>query len=292
MVINNFKGGCVKNTKETPLVSIIIPVYNGANYLKHAINSAIKQTYKNIEIIVINDGSDDNNETEKLAKSYGNKIRYYFKKNGGVASALNFGIKKMRGEYFSWLSHDDVYMKNKIKSQIHFINKEKLTNCIIYSDYSFMTANGRKFGRSVRIDSKEVGRNHNIALLKGYLNGITLLIPKEAFDKYGLFDEKLKCIQDYDKWFDFMKHYKFIHLSKVLVTTRLHDKQTTNTSPYVEKEGNNFWIKVIKSYSNVEKENIFGTVKNFYNQMAKCLDKTVYKKAYNYCLNEGKKYEG
>jgi glycosyltransferase involved in cell wall biosynthesis len=75
-----------------PKVSIIIPVYNGSNFLKEAIDSAIAQTYKNIEIIVINDGSSDNGATEKIAKSYGDKIRYFKKENGGVATALNLGI--------------------------------------------------------------------------------------------------------------------------------------------------------------------------------------------------------
>lgn len=99
--------------KYNPLVSIVIPVYNGANYMREAIDSAINQTYDNIEIIVVNDGSTDNGETERIALSYGDKIKYYKKENGGCASALNYGISKMQGEWFSWLSHDDVYYPEK-----------------------------------------------------------------------------------------------------------------------------------------------------------------------------------
>ena len=76
-----------------PLVSIVIPVYNGSDFLVEAIESAINQTYKNIEVLVVNDGSNDNNATEKICKSFGEKVRCFYKENGGVATALNLGIK-------------------------------------------------------------------------------------------------------------------------------------------------------------------------------------------------------
>ena len=105
-------------TEKLPLVSIIIPVYNGSNYMREAIDSALAQTYPNIEIIVINDGSNDNGATEKIALGYGEKITYIKKENGGVSSALNAGIEAMHGEYFSWLSHDDKYLPEKIETQV------------------------------------------------------------------------------------------------------------------------------------------------------------------------------
>ena len=105
---------------KNPKVSIIIPVYNGEMYIKEAIDSALAQTYKNFEVIVVNDGSSD--KTDEICKSYGSKIRYFKKENGGVSTALNLGIKKMNGEYFSWLSHDDLYLPNKIKEQINYLN--------------------------------------------------------------------------------------------------------------------------------------------------------------------------
>ena len=101
-----------------PLVSIIIPAYNASNYLKEAIESALNQTYKNVEIIVVNDGSNDGGQTRAVAEEYKEKIAYYEKENGGSSSALNYGIKKMNGEWFSWLSHDDVYYPDKIQKQI------------------------------------------------------------------------------------------------------------------------------------------------------------------------------
>ena len=80
-----------------PKVSIVIPVYNGSDYMAEAIDSALAQTYNNTEVIVVNDGSNDGGKTREIAFSYEDKIRYFEKENGGVASALNFGIKKMEG---------------------------------------------------------------------------------------------------------------------------------------------------------------------------------------------------
>ena len=79
----------------TPLVSIVIPAYNASNYLSNAIDSALAQTYKNIEIIVVNDGSKDDGATRKIAESYGDKILYFEKSNGGSSSALNYGINQI-----------------------------------------------------------------------------------------------------------------------------------------------------------------------------------------------------
>ena len=105
-----------------PKISIVIPAYNASNYLAEAIDSALAQTYPNVEIIVVNDGSDDNGSTEQIALSYGDKIRYFSKENGGSSSALNMGIANMTGEWFSWLSHDDLYLPNKLERQIKYLN--------------------------------------------------------------------------------------------------------------------------------------------------------------------------
>ncbi|MDR1180166.1 MAG: glycosyltransferase [Spirochaetales bacterium] len=118
-----------------PLVSIVIPVYNGANYMREAIDSALTQTYDNCEVIVVNDGSDDGGATDNIARSYGDRIRYFAKENGGVATALNLGIREMQGEYFSWLSHDDVYLPYKIERQIDFMQRFELQDAVLYSDY-------------------------------------------------------------------------------------------------------------------------------------------------------------
>lgn len=203
--------------QNNPLVSIIIPVYNGANYLSEAIDSAIRQTYKNIEIIVVNDGSVD--QSENIAISYKNFIKYYKKKNGGVASALNFGIQKMQGSYFSWLSHDDLYTTDKIEKQIKEILKHP-NDIIVYSNYGVFHNNPSDF---YLVDVAGANNFRYWITIKNILHGCTLLIPKVAFDRYGLFDTRLKTTQDYAMWFKL--DYKFIHTPNMLVLARNHPEQ-------------------------------------------------------------------
>ena len=228
-----------------PKVSIIIPVYNGSNYLREAIDSALAQTYKNIEVIVVNDGSNDNGATEKIAKSYGDKIRYFYKENGGVASALNYGIQKMEGEYFSWLSHDDVYLPEKIETQINFL-KQYLYPTIAYSDFEFIDSNSELLGiKHVRSFSKTKFRLSLVACHQ--IHGCSLLIPRICFEKIGNFNEKLKTVQDYELWFKFAKDYEFKHIQKILIKSRIHLNQDSFKLKNINMiETNNFYKWAIR----------------------------------------------
>jgi hypothetical protein len=270
-----------------PLVSIIIPVYNGSKYLKEAIDSAIGQTYKNIEIVVVNDGSNDNGKTEAVAKSYGNKIRYFSKQNGGVSSALNYAIKMSKGDYISWVSHDDLIYPNKIEAQIDYLKNNDLLNkdVIIYSDHSMINKNGEL----IEICQKqfdEFGEKSEYALLHGKINGITLLIPKKAYDDCGLFNETLVAVQDYEMWERMFKKYKVIHLPLVLSASRYHSKQVTNVSPKVKSEGNPFWIKLMEDITDKRKIELDGSLYNFYSNMSSFLKNTPYNEAKDYCDNK------
>lgn len=237
----------MKNRKETemdnafhPLVSIIIPVYNGANYMREAIDSALAQTYRNIEIIVVNDGSNDNGETERIALSYGDKIKYFHKENGGVSSALNLGIQNMQGEYFSWLSHDDKYSPEKIQNQINTLakyapNDRLISLCedIHINEHSepLSKIRRKKIDENRIISGKEV-LHHLFSC--GCFCGCALLIPKGAFDECGKFNEQLRFSQDYLMWIQlFMQGYSLIYNANPDVQMRIHNKQLTQTGQNV-----------------------------------------------------------
>ena len=132
--------------QSSPKVTIVIPVYNGSNYMREAIDSALAQTYENIEILVVNDGSKDGGKTRDIALAYGDKIRYFEKENGGVATALNLAIQEMQGEYFSWLSHDDVYYPDKIQAEIEYLQKIGREDVIVYSDQDYIDRDSKITG--------------------------------------------------------------------------------------------------------------------------------------------------
>lgn len=208
-------------------VSVVIPVYNGADYLAEAIQSALDQTYKNIEILVINDGSNDDGATERLALSYGNKIRYFRKENGGVASALNTAIAEMTGDYFTWLSHDDLYTNDKIEKEMDFMSTIGRVDVVVYSNYSVFTNDAEN---AIPVFMKGVlpEQFRYWITVENRLHGCTLLIPRSVFAKVGCFNESLKTTQDYDLWFRMAKHFQFIHTPEFLVKARSHSEQGSN----------------------------------------------------------------
>ncbi|MDD3304945.1 MAG: glycosyltransferase [Bacilli bacterium] len=273
--------------KQMPKVSIIIPVYNGARYMKEAIDSALAQTYPKLEIIVVNDGSNDGGKTDEIALSYGNKIKYYKKENGGVSTALNFGISKMTGEYFSWLSHDDVYYPEKIQEQIEYINKNNFYNekVILYGDYDLIDEKSRLISEATK-DHKMLIEKSEYALLRGSINGITLLIPKKAFDDYGLFDETLRCTQDYELWQRMEAGYLFHHMPGIVAKSRQHSKQVSVTNPKVITEGNPLWINMIESLSEESMIRLEGSVYAFYKEMAIFLKDSPYIETVEFCENK------
>lgn len=223
-----------------PLVSIVIPVYNGANYLKEAIDSALAQTYPNIEVLVVNDGSSDNGATEAIAKSYGDKIRYFAKENGGVSSALNLGIQQMRGEYFSWLSHDDIYTSTKVESHIAKINDDN-ADCIFYCGSAFIDAESKPLNRRTKnLPSGFYPYDKMLsAIFRGYMpGGCALLIPKKHFEAFGTFDAQLRYMQDADMWYRFLVGgVNFVcHGEDLGVLSRVHGQQVTVTSKHLYKK--------------------------------------------------------
>lgn len=204
----------------TPKVSIIIPVYNGSNYLREAVDSALAQTYKNLEVVVVNDGSDDGGKTEDIARSYGGKIRYFLKENGGVSTALNLGVKEMKGEWFAWLSHDDKYSPDRVEEDMRVIEKvpdAKVVFCIKRSiiDEVGEIISSSKFHINKVISPLETLRRENI-------NMCSMTIHKSCFEKTGLFNPSNKTTQDVEMTLRLSKYFIFYGNENAILYVREH----------------------------------------------------------------------
>lgn len=237
----------------SPLVTIVIPVFNGSAFLGGAIESALGQTYSNIEVIVVNDGSHDDGATERIALSFGERIRYLKKANGGVASALNFAIREMSGEFFSWLSHDDLYKPEKIAQQIRFLRKYETSRSIVYSDYSVFTDEAKTDDISVFMPGVPPEHFRYWLTARSALHGCSLLIPRGVFAEIGMFNECLRTTQDYDLWFRAAEHYAFIHIPSVLIRARSHAGQDTRSKVELAfKESSDLYLGFVKKLSYLE----------------------------------------
>lgn len=271
-----------------PLVSVVIPVYNGKNYLRDAIDSVLFQTYENIEIIVVNDGSTDGDATEKITLSYGKKIRYFSKQNGGVATALNYGIDRMQGEYFSWLSHDDMYYPNKIEMQVEALNKRGDKTAIVFSGYDVIDENTRvkTYVNIGNIYKRADLENSVFPLLYGLIHGCTLLIHKSHFERVGGFNESLKTTQDYDLWFRMFRGQNTIYIQEPLIIGRLHEAQGSRTIECHDNERNNLYMKFMEELNDEEINLIFSNKYNFYHRMACFFRGGNMMQGYQYAVNK------
>lgn len=203
-----------------PKISIVIPTYNQSEYLQEAVESVLNQTYKNIEIIIVDDGSTDN--TLGVVRSFdNNKIIYIQQKNKGASSARNTGIKKANGEYIAFLDSDDLWLKNKLRKQIDFIKENPEIGLLGTGCYQMIN-----IGKMIH---KKIFPFENKILQKDLIKynpfiQSSVMIRKNVFDDIGLYDEKFKESEDYDLWLRIAQKYKIANLPEALITKRYYEK--------------------------------------------------------------------
>lgn len=194
----------MSNNKK-PLVSIILPSYNHAKYIKESIDSALNQTYKNIELIIVDDGSTDNSKEIILSYKDERIKSYFFNKNKGAVYATNFCIKHSLGEYISVLNSDDIYYPNKIKKQLNFFLKNKETSAV-FSFAQAIDENSNKLSKNTALEPHETIKSNRTDFLKHFLHSgnilihPTALIKKEVYKKIGFYDNRLHQIPDFEYW--------------------------------------------------------------------------------------------
>ena len=249
------------------LVSIVIPVYNSEKYLKECLNSLFEQTYENIEIIAVNDGSTDN--SLEILQDYSEKIQIFSQENNGLYSALKVGLSKIQGKWCKWFSPDDVLYPNAIEIQVNEAKKQP-DNTILYSNWDIIDENGKLLREFHESNNNGLSSfEYNIRLLHGQqINVNTTLIPSILFQKPGVRNLDEPVAIDYDFFLNcaIFHDVKFHLIPQALVKYRIHADQL--------------------SHKNISKT--LGFISDLKDELLMKLDESLRNK-YNYELEEYKK---
>ncbi|MBN2183275.1 MAG: glycosyltransferase [Sedimentisphaerales bacterium] len=220
--------------KDGPLFSIVVPTYNQAEFLPQSLDSLINQTCGNWEAVVVNDGSTDG--TAEVLNRYAAKdsrIRVINKTNGGVASALNEGVKAARGKWICWLSSDDMFEPDKLEVHLQTI-RENPDIRFFHTNY-YLFDDEKEVKCELKSDHREIVAPAELQVLKffetNYVNGISIAVHREVFDKVGYFDEKYRCGQDFDMWLRISACYRSFFIDRKTCVTRWHQKQGMRSFP-------------------------------------------------------------
>lgn len=220
---------------EESLVSCIVPVFNGEDYLREALNSILGQSYRRLELVVVNDGSTD--RTEKIVESYGEKVRYVFQANAGPAAACNVGISASRGEFIAFLAADDLWHEEKIERQMaRFQQRPDLDLCLTHLK-NFWIPELKK--------EAERFQNHRLAKAMPGYTIVTLLARRSLFEKVGNFNQELQHGSDLD-WFMRTADQGAVMelMPDVLVYRRLHN---TNRSRRLASNSRDTFLQILKT---------------------------------------------
>jgi glycosyltransferase involved in cell wall biosynthesis len=203
-----------------PLVTVVIPVFNGASYLKEAVSSVAKSTFKSFEIILIDDGSKDASKTlcRHLSKKYKNIRFYSLKKNRGLGRVLNFAIKKAKGKYICRLNQDDIMLPNRIKTQVNFL--EKNPDVVAVGSWIKLFEENGKTQIVKFLETDE--QIKKIWLIVSPFADPSVMYRKEIALKVGGYKQEFWPGDDTHLWYRMGKIGKLANIQKPLVKVRYH----------------------------------------------------------------------
>jgi glycosyltransferase involved in cell wall biosynthesis len=197
------------------LVSVIIPTCNRAPFLSDAIQSVLKQTYRDFELIVVDDGSTDN--SREIVAAFGARVRYFFQENKGVSAARNAGIRAAQGAFLAFLDSDDLWHKKKLAVQIESMQSDPLVK-ICYTNEIWLR-NGTHLNQKKK-HQKFSGWIFEPMLPLCLISASSILLAREVLDRVGVFDENLPVCEDYDLWLRLALSYPITFIDQPLITKR------------------------------------------------------------------------
>ena len=205
-----------RNKSTNPKVSVILPTYNRARLLGKAVRSVLNQTYKDLEVIVVDDCSTDN--TKEVVKSLDDERIIYIQnmKNRGAASARNTGIEVANGKYIAFQDSDDLWLRDKLEKQICAFEESTPKTGVVYTGFWRIDNHGKTYIPSKWISKKE-GDIHKVLLEGNFVGGVTAVTRKTCLEKVGMFDERLPRFQDWELFLRLSKFYLFKYINEPLL---------------------------------------------------------------------------
>lgn len=235
------------NNKNKPLVSVILPVYNGKKFLSEAIESVIAQTYSDWEIIAVNDGSTDASLEilRKYEQQLPSKINVINQENYGISIARNRAIASAKGEYIAFLDCDDLWLPNKLKKQVDFLDSNSEIG-LLYSDCYVLDSNSNMKEDIYSLRTKpRKGNIFHILLYNNFIPTSTVIVRRGVLKEIGLFNPRYKISQDYDLWLRIAETYPVDFLNEPLAKYRFrHEGISRNVELMVNEDFQilEFWL--------------------------------------------------
>lgn len=230
-------GGLGKNRQmKKPLVSVILPVHNGRAFLKESIETILNQSYTNLELIIINDGSIDGSE-RIISLFSDSRIRYFYQKNKGLAKTLNIGILLSRGQYIARQDQDDFSEFKRIEKQVNFLLKHPNIGMVGCNARIWKNTKKTNFSTNLPLTSGQL----KIAMLfDNYFIHSSLLIKKTVFNKIGLYseDRERQPPEDYELWSKLIRKFDAANMKENLVNYR-------KTKQSMSQNGGAYYKKII-----------------------------------------------
>jgi glycosyltransferase involved in cell wall biosynthesis len=233
--------------KSKPTVSVILPVYNGENYLRFAIESVLEQTIPDYELIVIDDGSVDS--TPDIVRAYDvPQIRYVRQENTGVSGAFNHGLRLAQGRYISWLSHDDVFMPSKLEKQVNAISNASEPS-VCYTDIQMIDSDGKVFLDRRLPDSSREDALRNV-LTGGLIcsASYSILYDRRCIEEVGMYSMVWRYAQDVDMLARLAQRFRLIHVPEFLMQVREHTARGIRSKNW-EREITRYFAEQLNSTS-------------------------------------------
>lgn len=208
------------------MISIILPVYNGEKYIQGAIQSVLEQTYQNLELIIIDDGSTD--KTKEVINGFvDERIKYIYQNNKGQAGARNKGLEIAKGDFIGFIDADDIYEKNKLEEQIEIFKQDDSID-VVYNDVLVFSENREDYILKSEIEFENSNDFRAYVLFRQIVPSPASMLIKRKIISDIRFDENYRYTEDYKFVIDLASVGKFKYINKVLYKYRRHEKNVTN----------------------------------------------------------------